>query len=672
MISTSVKEALRRLSGGGTKSSSSKQSSATHQKSQSNKKSQQPSQLTNNNGTTNTPSKQHESTGTSQDEMFLRLRREAAEVVKREPILSMLLSKVGLLDESTLPKLSSSNNPIPAKIITASLEPATSFEEVIARIVAHRLSSCSGGTENICPKFLRHLLEQSFHDTTTLELGHTMSEAVREDAMAILRRDPAAETLLEVVLFMKGFHSLVIHRAARRAWKPALKNKNDDTNDASASNETNVAGSRFVALLLQSQSSSAFGVDIHPASSIGMGVMIDHASGVVIGETATVGDGTTILHGVTLGGTGKDHGDRHPKIGKDVLIGAGTQILGNITVGDRAKIGAGSVVLRPIPSGATAVGAPAKIIGYTPKGERPGSSVDIKLEGVEPLFGGGKMMGGGRGSVSSDSITEGTTDSSGGSSPGSSGSGAGTTETTSDEKTQTMKKLALHNEKADVEDNNIQKSNTIIDEEEEDDDAQDKDSSNDEDDDNVTDFGTQPKCRWVQTSNHNDGLCPFSGSFRNISSSLRPNTISHPDLRALLIQEGCTEGECAEVFFGLLHCTPASSKARQCGCIPLDIFMGCFPEIAKEKTKLDGETIQALAVGDLRTLAMSKKASRRFRSMFAVLGQKSALALPRIPSSGLLSDGTDVVGSCSAIRKSERERMGEHLDTRTYSAEITI
>ncbi|EED86720.1 serine acetyl transferase, partial [Thalassiosira pseudonana CCMP1335] len=183
-----------------------------------------------------------------------------------------------------------------------------------------------------------------------LELGHTMAEAVREDAMAVLRRDPACETLLEVVMFMKGFLSLVIHRAARRAWKP-------DTTGST------VKGTRFVALLLQSHASSAFGVDIHPAAQIGAGVMIDHATGVVVGETATVGDGTTILHGVTLGGTGKESGDRHPKVGKDVLIGAGTKILGNIFVGDRAKIGAGSVVLRPIPTGATAVGAPAKIIG---------------------------------------------------------------------------------------------------------------------------------------------------------------------------------------------------------------------------------------------------------------------------------------------------------------------
>lgn len=291
----------------------------------------------------------------------------------------MLLSKVGLLDSNTLTKLPP-NNLYPT-IITSAIEPASSFDELISRIVTHRLESCSGGNsgETLCPKFLRHLLEESFRDKQVLEMGHTMSEAVREDALAILHRDPACETLLEAVLFLKGFHSLVIHRAARRAWKPEedgvesgnVANNGSDRiaareaayhrNSTIAIEQTYqgkaVAGQRFVALLLQSQASSAFGVDIHPASSIGAGVMIDHASGVVIGETATVGDGTTILHGVTLGGTGKDHGvDRHPKIGKDVLIGAGTKILGNISVGDRAKIGAGSVVLRPIPSGATAVG----------------------------------------------------------------------------------------------------------------------------------------------------------------------------------------------------------------------------------------------------------------------------------------------------------------------------
>jgi len=286
-----------------------------------------------------------------QDEMFLRLRREAAVVVKNEPILPMLLSKVGLLNATAETTAGCLNKVVPA----------TSFEEAIARIVSHRLSSCSGKTESICPTFLCHLIEESFR-STELEMGHTMTESVREDAIAIVRRDPACETLLEAVLFMKGFHSLVIHRAARRAWKPAPRHENGVIINGMNGNSY-VEGKRFVALLLQSQASSAFGVDIHPASSIGAGVMIDHGSGVVIGETATVGDGSTILHNVTLGGTGKAGGDRHPKIGRHVLIGAGTQILGNIIVGDCAKIGAGSVVLRPIPSGATAVGAPAKIIG---------------------------------------------------------------------------------------------------------------------------------------------------------------------------------------------------------------------------------------------------------------------------------------------------------------------
>eukprot|EP00571_Detonula_confervacea_P015920 CAMPEP_0172304678 /NCGR_PEP_ID=MMETSP1058-20130122/6062_1 /TAXON_ID=83371 /ORGANISM="Detonula confervacea, Strain CCMP 353" /LENGTH=612 /DNA_ID=CAMNT_0013016021 /DNA_START=44 /DNA_END=1882 /DNA_ORIENTATION=- len=577
----------------------------------------------------------------SNDELFLRLRSEAAMVVQKEPILTMLLSKVGLLDNNNLP---------PEAMIascTDSNEPAKSFEEIIARIVSHHLSSCSGGTENICPKFLRHLLEESFRNNE-LEMGHTMSEAARRDALAILRRDPACETLLEAVLFMKGFHSLVIHRAARRAWKPvaakellvADENKSNNANknmeqakvmadsdsDSSGDKGISVAGKRFVALLLQSQASSAFGVDIHPAASIGAGVMIDHASGVVIGETATVGDGTTILHGVTLGGTGKDHGDRHPKIGKHVLIGAGTKILGNITVGDRAKIGCGSVVLRPIPSGATAVGAPAKIIGFIPRGERPGSSVDMKLEGVEPLL--GKRE-------SSDTVT--TTDSSG-----------------------SIAAEAMQEKKEDQDD--VAEGDTEESTSNEEEDANDKEASVGEEDDNITDFGTSPKCRWVKVSSHDDGLCPFSGLFRDVTSSIKNSSISHKELRALLIQEGCTEGECVEVFFELLHCTPASSKERECGCIPLDIFSKCLPEIAKEKTKLDEDTILALVKGDLRALGMSKKASRRFKSMFNMLDKHSISTLPIIASFGCLSD----------LGKSEREKMSTHLDTTTYAEGIAI
>jgi serine O-acetyltransferase len=155
---------------------------------------------------------------------------------------------------------------------------------------------------------------------------------------------------LEVVLFSKGFAALVCHRAAHRLWLRETGRK------------------KFTALYLQSQASALFGVDLHPLAQIGSGLLLDHGTGIVVGETASVGDGCTILHGVTLGGTGKDHGDRHPKVGKHVLIGAGSSILGNVHVGDSAKIGAGSVVLRSIPPFATAVGAPAKVrsAGFRP------------------------------------------------------------------------------------------------------------------------------------------------------------------------------------------------------------------------------------------------------------------------------------------------------------------
>lgn len=166
----------------------------------------------------------------------------------------------------------------------------------------------------------------------------------------------------------KGFAALVLHRTARRRWGKS----------------TSVPGemSRFVSFWLQSQASAAFGVDIHPAATIGRGIMLDHATGIVIGETAVVGDGCSLLHGVTLGGTGKSKGeDRHPKVGQDVLIGAGTSVLGNISIGDGAKIGAGSVVLQPIPHGATAVGAPAKVVGRA-KESKPGTENDTSMRDV--------------------------------------------------------------------------------------------------------------------------------------------------------------------------------------------------------------------------------------------------------------------------------------------------
>eukprot|EP00574_Skeletonema_japonicum_P009275 CAMPEP_0201722784 /NCGR_PEP_ID=MMETSP0593-20130828/7022_1 /ASSEMBLY_ACC=CAM_ASM_000672 /TAXON_ID=267983 /ORGANISM="Skeletonema japonicum, Strain CCMP2506" /LENGTH=629 /DNA_ID=CAMNT_0048213771 /DNA_START=1 /DNA_END=1890 /DNA_ORIENTATION=+ len=568
------------------------------------------------------------------DELFLRLRREALQVAEKEPMVVHLLAKVGLLDPTNL-----NNNPKNCK----NIQPAKTFEEVISRIVSHRLSSCSGGAEgNLCPTMLLQTIHDAFL-AEELELGHTMSEAVRADALAVVKRDPACETLLEVVLFMKGFASLVIHRAARRAWKP------DENGGGSV-------GTRFAALLLQSQASSAFGVDIHPAAQIGAGVMFDHASGIVVGETAIIGDGTTILHGVTLGGTGKENGDRHPKVGKDVLIGAGTKILGNIHIGDRVKIGAGSVVLRAIPGGATAVGAPARIIGFTPSGERPGSNVDTRLADVEPLSGVADSLVG-------STITKSTTDTSlstvatdiqaasisvkrvesssstssdnmesGGSTDGDEAEGEKNNGDSPKEEA-TSKKIVLNELKKDDDSSHN------------DDDEKDNDDEGDEDDDRVTDFGTPARCFFAKMSK-DDCMCPFSGSFRKSPSAHSEDWISHSKLQTLLVQQGCTDGECVEVFFELLHLLPIGSTARKYGCIPVDVFSENFVDIAQEKTSLDLATCQALADGDLKALGLSKKASKRFKSLFSTLGQNSTRALSRISSaSDLLSSkkgrGTD-------------------------------
>jgi serine O-acetyltransferase len=284
-----------------------------------------------------------------EDPYFLRLRREAEEVLRSEPELRPLLVKTVLAPG------------------------VASFEDAVASTVCFRLLlqdkwalSESGAAEGDDPSLpppsplndsllfssnsCQSLIRGAF-DSPLLELGHTMGEAVREDVAAVVDRDPAMDTYLEVVLFAKGFAALVCHRAAHRLWVPT----------EGMGGESKLPSRKFTALYLQSQASALFGVDLHPHAKIGSGVLLDHGTGIVAGETSAIGDGCTILHGVTLGGTGKDHGDRHPKVGKHVLIGAGATILGNIQIGDAAKIGAGSVVLRSIPPFATAVGAPAKV-----------------------------------------------------------------------------------------------------------------------------------------------------------------------------------------------------------------------------------------------------------------------------------------------------------------------
>jgi len=169
-----------------------------------------------------------------------------------------------------------------------------------------------------------------------------LGQAFRADLAAVLERDPACSRYLEPFLYFKGFHALVTYRFAHELWRQ---------------------GRQDFALYLQSQASRMFAVDIHPAARLGKGLMLDHATGVVIGETAAVGDNCSLLHAVTLGGSGKQTGDRHPKIGSGVLIGAGAKVLGNIHVGNCSRIAAGSVVLTDVPPHVTVAGVPARIVG---------------------------------------------------------------------------------------------------------------------------------------------------------------------------------------------------------------------------------------------------------------------------------------------------------------------
>lgn len=176
------------------------------------------------------------------------------------------------------------------------------------------------------------------------------------DLKAIRERDPACESVLVPFLYYKGFKALQGYRVAHVQW---------------------TQGRRGVARLLQSRIAEAFGMDVHPAAGIGQGVFVDHGTGVVIGETTVVEDDVSILQGVTLGGTGKETGDRHPKIRRGVMVGAGAVILGNIEVGEGSKVAAGSVVLKPVPPHTTVAGVPAKPVG------RPSSEVpafDMKQE----------------------------------------------------------------------------------------------------------------------------------------------------------------------------------------------------------------------------------------------------------------------------------------------------
>jgi serine O-acetyltransferase len=180
---------------------------------------------------------------------------------------------------------------------------------------------------------------------------------VAADICAVQERDPAVDLFSTPLLYLKGFQALQGYRVANWLWRQ---------------------GRRSLALYLQNQISVVFGVDVHPAAQIGQGIMFDHATGIVIGETAVIANDVSILQGVTLGGTGKESGDRHPKVREGVMIGAGAKVLGNIEVGVGAKIGAGSVVIAAVLAHTTVAGVPAKIVGR-PTCDKPSLQMDQYL-----------------------------------------------------------------------------------------------------------------------------------------------------------------------------------------------------------------------------------------------------------------------------------------------------
>jgi serine O-acetyltransferase len=242
---------------------------------------------------------------------------------------------------------------------------AANDEPALAELLHTCLIARAGLEEALCYRLARKLghhavSEEFLHEIflDVLDADATIGEQVREDLIAVRNRDPATDDYLTPFLYYKGFQALSSYRFAHNLWKRKRKQ---------------------IAWYLQSIVSEVFQVDIHPAARIGCGILIDHATGVVIGETALIEDNVSLLHAVTLGGTGKEHGDRHPKIRSGVLIGAGAKILGNVEVGVGAKIGAGSVVLNDVSPHTTVAGVPAVVVGEA-RESSPALDMDHNLD----------------------------------------------------------------------------------------------------------------------------------------------------------------------------------------------------------------------------------------------------------------------------------------------------
>ena len=261
-----------------------------------------------------------------QDALWDQIKAEAAEAARAEPLLGALIH-AGLLHHQTF-----------------------------AAALAYRFSLKLASGE-MSEQILREIADVAH------EQAPELARAAHADLEAVYTRDPACHRLMQPMLFFKGYQAVQAYRIAHWLWE----------NDR-----------RDMAYFVQMRCSEVFGVDIHPAARIGNGVMIDHAHSIVIGETAVVGNDVSMLHSVTLGGTGKEDGDRHPKIGDGVLIGAGAKVLGNISVGHHSRIAAGSVVLAEVPPCSTVAGVPARIVGDAGCDEP--SQVMNQLLGLDEVF----------------------------------------------------------------------------------------------------------------------------------------------------------------------------------------------------------------------------------------------------------------------------------------------
>jgi len=221
--------------------------------------------------------------------------------------------------------------PMLARTVEHGLLAHDNFADALAHRLAHKLEDADLGAACLAP-----LMMEAMEDCPAI------ATAAAEDLLAVRDRDPSLHDLLTAFLYFKGYHAIQTHRVAHHLWRH---------------------GRTHAARFLQSRASEVFAVDIHPNARLGRRLMFDHGTGIVIGETAVVEDDVSILHAVTLGGTGKEGGERHPKVRRGVLIGAGAKILGNIEVGEGAKIGAGSIVLQTVEPYTTVVGNPARPVG---------------------------------------------------------------------------------------------------------------------------------------------------------------------------------------------------------------------------------------------------------------------------------------------------------------------